>query len=272
MYSLKLVTHHYWHRLCATSVCWFCNDFPFYGNQIFRNVFLSLVTSNSDQVLTLWLYNMINVGCELVGYHLATPLIDHKLYGRKRMQMVGFLMSFILFIIAAAIFPTLDNKGPGGHAFEAIYFVSSFWTQFGPNITTFLVAGEVYPAPVRATAHGVSAAVGKLGALSATVLYNYLGSRTKFWVVAWFGLVGFILTATFIPDTTGLDLREQGRYCQCVREGREDQYHGIAIRPRHLSVFECFVLHRHKNYDPKLDREAKVEELRQLYEKMNQGK
>lgn len=55
----------------------FCNDFPLYGNQIFRTVFLSLVTSNSgksfsipisryttnspqDQVMTLWLYNMIN--------------------------------------------------------------------------------------------------------------------------------------------------------------------------------------------------------------------
>lgn len=188
--SLKLVTNHYWHRLLATTLCWFCNDFPFYGNQIFRNVFLQLVTSNSDQVLTLWLYNMINVGCELVGYHLAALLIDHKAYGRKNMQMVGFIMSFILFIIAAAIFPTLDQKGPGGHAFEFIYFFSSFWIQFGPNSTTFLVAAEVYPAPVRATAHGVSAAVGKLGALAATVLYNYIGARTKFWVVAWFGLIG----------------------------------------------------------------------------------
>ena len=144
---------------------------------------------------------MINVGCELVGYHLAALLIDHKAYGRKKMQAVGFLMNFILFIIAASIFPTLNKKGPGGHGFEFIYFFSSFWIQFGPNSTTFLVAGEVYPAPVRATAHGISAAVGKLGALTATVLYNYIGSHTKFWVVCWFGLIGFILTVVFIPDT-----------------------------------------------------------------------
>jgi MFS family permease len=64
--SLKLVGNHYWHRLLATSVCWFCNDFPFYGNQIFRNVFLQIVTSSSDEVGTLWLYNLINIGCELV--------------------------------------------------------------------------------------------------------------------------------------------------------------------------------------------------------------
>jgi hypothetical protein len=52
-----------------------------------------------------------------------------------RMQAVGFIMTFILFIIAASIFPTLDKKGPGGHTFEFIYFFSSFFldtvrTQF----------------------------------------------------------------------------------------------------------------------------------------------
>lgn len=26
--SLRLVSSHYWHRLFATSLCWFCNDFP----------------------------------------------------------------------------------------------------------------------------------------------------------------------------------------------------------------------------------------------------
>ena len=269
--SLRMVGRHYWHRLFATSVCWFCNDFPFYGNQIFRNVFLTLVTSSSNQVLTLWLYNMINVGCELVGYHLAALLIDHKAYGRKKMQAVGFIMSFILFIIAAAIFPILDKKGAGGHAFEFIYFFSSFWIQFGPNSTTFLLAGEVYPAPVRATAHGFSAAVGKCGALTATVLYNYIGSRTKFWVVSWFGLIGFTLTLIFIPDTTGLDLREQERYWQFVRDGKENDYHGIAVHPRHLSLYERLILKRDRNYDPKLDRQSKIDELRSLYKAMNES-
>jgi hypothetical protein len=37
--------------------------------------------------------------------------------------------------------------------------------QFGPNCTTFLLAGELYPTDVRTTAHGMSAGVAKLGAL-----------------------------------------------------------------------------------------------------------
>lgn len=43
-----------------------------------------------------------------------------------------------------------------------------------------LLAAEAYPSPIRATAHGVSAAIGKLDALTAVVLYNYIGSNTKF--------------------------------------------------------------------------------------------
>ena len=75
---------------------------------------------------TLWLYNLVNVGCELVGYYLAALLVDHKLYGRKRMQAVGILMNFVLFVIAAAIFPKLGTMGASAHGFELIYFFSSF--------------------------------------------------------------------------------------------------------------------------------------------------
>lgn len=68
----------------------------------------------------------------------------------------------------------------------------------------------------------------------------------KFWVVPWFGLAGLLVTWAFLPDTTGLDLREQERYWLCVRQGREQDYHGIAIHPRHLSWYERVVLKRQK--------------------------
>jgi hypothetical protein len=85
----------------------------------------------------------------------------------------------------------------------AIYYLSSFFNQFGPNSTTFLLAAEVYPTSIRATAHGLSAACGKLGALLPAIIYNYTETRTKFWIVTWFGLAGFLLTVLVIPDTTG---------------------------------------------------------------------
>ena len=263
--SLKLVFTHYWHRLLATAVGWFCNDFFFYGSKIFSSVFIQIINPNST-VVAAWLWNLLSVGCALVGYYLASLLIDYKFYGRVRMQAVGFAILFVIFIIAAALFDKLQTPGPPVKVLQFMYYFAQFWSQFGPNGTTFLLAAEVYPAPVRATAHGFSAACGKLGALVPAVLYSYIGNQTKFWVGCWFGLIGLILTILFVPDTTGLDLHEQERYWLCVREGRPEDYHGIAIHPRHLSFYEHRILKRSKAYNPELDRLAKVAELRAKYE------
>lgn len=78
-----------------------------------------------------------------------------------------------------------------------IYFFSSFWGQFGPNCTTFLLAGELYPTEVRTTAHGISAGVAKLGALWAAIMFNYLDKRTEFWLTASFNVAGCALPAVF---------------------------------------------------------------------------
>lgn len=82
----------------------------------------------------------------------------------------------------------------------------------------------------------------------------------------WFGLAGVVVTFFFIPDTTGLDLREQERYWTYVRQGRAEEYHGVAVHPQHLSVYERWVLKRHLAYDPEKDREDRVDALRVVYE------
>lgn len=236
--SLKLTFKHFGGRLFATAGAWFANDIFFYGNKLFQSEFISVISPESkSSILPAWEYNIINITVSLVGYYLASLLIDCKLYGRKAMQLVGFAMCFICFIVPAfkySHYTTLSHITE----FQTMYFLSSFFNQFGPNSVTFLVAAEVFPTPVRASAHGFSAAIGKLGALTAAVLYNYIDTPTKFYVVPWFGLVGMIVTCVFLPDTTGLDLREQERRWQFIREGREEDYRGVAVHPRHLSMWE----------------------------------
>jgi len=85
-------------------------------------------------------------------------------------------------------------------------------------------------------------------------------------IVNWFCLAGFIVTVIFLPDTTGLDMQEQERYWAYVRAGRAGEYCGIAVHPRHLSLWEKVVLKRHLAYDADLDRMAKMAELRAEYE------
>jgi hypothetical protein len=78
----------------------------------------------------------------LVGYFSAAAFVGYPHYGRKRMMGVGFLMMSLLFLVCGAAFGPLTSTTAGLHAFQALYMLSSFWNQFGPNCTTWLVAGE----------------------------------------------------------------------------------------------------------------------------------
>ncbi|CCC06108.1 hypothetical protein SMACR_00326 [Sordaria macrospora] len=259
--SLSMTTRHFGGRLLATAGCWFCNDVFFYGNKLFQAQFISVISGGSSSVMTGWIWNLYNVIISLVGYYLASLLMDNRFYGRKMMQQVGFLMCFIMFVIPA--FKLEYYTSPAGiKSFQAMYFLSSFFNQFGPNSVTFLVAGEVFPTPIRASAHGFSACMGKAGALLASVLYNYIDTQTKFYVVPWFGLAGMVLTWLFLPDTTGLDLKEQERRWSYIRAGKAEDYHGIAIHPMHLSLWER-LRGVGKHYNPELDHKQKIEDMRE---------
>ncbi|KAH8910427.1 MFS general substrate transporter [Coniochaeta sp. PMI_546] len=258
--SLKMACNHFGGRLLATAGTWFANDVMFYGGRLYISKFIEVITDNNKSVMVTWVWNLCNVIVSLAGYYLASLLIDNKLYGRKMMQQVGFFMCFLMFIIPAFNYGYYSSKA-GIHAFQAMYFLSSFFNQFGPNSVTFLVAGEVFPTPIRASAHGFSACVGKAGALLATVLFNYIDTQTKFYFFPWFGLAGMLLTWLFLPDTTGLDLKEQERRWSYIRKGRGDEYHGIAVHPTHLSLWER-IRGIGKLYDPKLDERSRIEDLR----------
>ncbi|TNY17701.1 major facilitator superfamily domain-containing protein [Rhodotorula diobovata] len=265
MQSLRLLNAHYWGRLVATAGAWFANDVFFYGTKVFASTFIGIIHPGASLVVT-WEYNLINLAVSLCGYYLGMLFIDDKRYGRRNMQQVGFAFDFLIYLFAAIFFEQLRAPGAPIAAFQFMYHFSSFWNQFGPNVVSFLVAGECFPASVRSTAHGFSAACGKLGALLPTVVFHYLSDRNKFWFAMPFGALGVIVTALFLPDTTGLELREIERYWRCVRAGHPELYHGIAIHPHHLSWYERVVLKRDRYYDPKQDKLDRIEELRVLYE------
>ena len=262
--ALKMTFKYFGSRVVATAGGWFCNDVFFYGNKLFQSSFIKVITDSSS-LYPNWTWNLVNITVELCGYYLACFLVDNKLYGRKWMQQVGFFMCFIMFVIPA--FKYEHYTSPAGiHGFQAMYFISSFFNQFGPNSITFLVAGEVFPTPIRATAHGFSACCGKLGALFAAILYVYVtDSQKRFYIVPWFGLIGMLLTFFFLPDTTGLDLQEQERRWGYLRSGRGKEYHGIAVHPQHLSVWER-ICGESKTYNPEMDWKSKVEDMRTEWE------
>jgi MFS family permease len=127
------------------------------------------------------------------GYLLAIARLDR--IGHRRLQLIGFAMMGLCFLIIAAIPGMTTTVAP----FLLVYGVSYFFTEFGPNMTTFVMPSELYPVSMRATGHGISAGIGKLGAFIGVFLFPLLND--------WFGLRGtLLLTAAVAALGFGLTL------------------------------------------------------------------
>ncbi|CAI9775977.1 unnamed protein product [Fraxinus pennsylvanica] len=70
-----------------------------------------------------------------------------------------------VFIFALAIPYNHWNHKENRIGFVVIYLLTFFFSNFGPNATTFVVPAEIFPARLRSTCHGISAAAGKAGAI-----------------------------------------------------------------------------------------------------------
>ncbi|KAL3162223.1 hypothetical protein ABBQ32_009926 [Trebouxia sp. C0010 RCD-2024] len=259
--SFRLLFRHFWHRLVGTGGIWFCNDWYFYGNGVFRSTFVGLLVGSNASVQVNWLYSYINAGVQLVGYYAAANLVDYRWVGRRRLTVFSFIMVAAIFASVAGAYDHLVDRShrKNIHVFQFLYYISSFFGLFGSHTTSFLLSAEMYPAPIRSTAHGISAATGKVGSILVVVWLNYLGNRNKFWITWPFALLGAIICWVFVADNTGLDLAEQERRWFFIRNGRPEDYHGPAVHWRHLSRWERHVCKTHLQYDP-------VEDLRQRRE------
>jgi PHS family inorganic phosphate transporter-like MFS transporter len=68
-----------------------------------------------------------------------------------------------MFFLMAALYLPLRNHN--NTALFVIYCFLLFSLSFGPNVTTFVLPAETYPHTIRSTFNGMSAALGKLGAV-----------------------------------------------------------------------------------------------------------
>lgn len=94
--------------------------------------------------------------------------------GRLPIQNMGFAVLTVVFVILASAYHLILE-----HSIELFIFlftVAQFFFNFGPNVTTFVIPGEVFPTRFRSTGHGISAASGKLGAILAIYAFGPLKS------------------------------------------------------------------------------------------------
>lgn len=149
------------------------------------------------------------------GYWVSVATIDTL--GRKKIQFMGFTILTILFCIMGFGYNYILANSKNG--LLAIYVLAQFFFNFGPNTTTFVVPGEVFPTRYRSTSHGISAASGKVGSIigqGAIATLRTRGATTSNanpWmdhvleIYALFMLLG-VFTTCFIPETKRKTLEE----------------------------------------------------------------
>jgi predicted MFS family arabinose efflux permease len=91
--------------------------------------------------------------------------------------------------------------------------MSYFFTEFGPNTTTFIYPAEIFPVEVRTTGHGISAAAGKLGAFAGAYLFPDIlasswGLRGVEIVAGIVCVIGMGVSAWLLPEPKGLSLEQ----------------------------------------------------------------
>jgi PHS family inorganic phosphate transporter-like MFS transporter len=191
-------------RLIGTSAAWFLMDAAYYGNTVSSPLVLSAL--HSDRTLLQKTLTQLGIFAVFAapGYAVAAFTMDRL--GRKTIQAVGFGMMALTFVVLAFV-PNLEKMAV---PFLVIYGLSFFFTEFGPNATTFVYPSEVFPVRVRTTGHGIASAMGKLGGFAGVFVFPYLlnwkgllGAESAAAVAC---VIGAIVTITMLPETKGKSL------------------------------------------------------------------
>jgi len=189
--------------LAGTAGTWFLLDYAYYGNTISTPQILSLISPSASTMTKIALQLAIFVVAAVPGYILAIATLDK--IGHRKLQLTGFAMMALCFLIIAAVPGLTTAVAP----FLIVYGVSYFFTEFGPNMTTFVMPSELYPVTMRATGHGISAGVGKLGAFIGVFLFPALqssfGLRGTLLLTAGVSVLGLALTRV-LPEPAGRSL------------------------------------------------------------------
>ena len=150
------------------------------------------------------------------GYAAAVLTMD-KL-GRKTIQIVGFAMMAVTFGLLAMI-PNIQQLT---YPFLIIYGLSFFFTEFGPNATTFVYPSEIFPVRVRTTAHGIAAAMGKFGGFLGVFTFPFFmrshGLPVAEGVAAAVCILGLVCTVFLLPETKGKSLEELSDWSSDIDE------------------------------------------------------
>ncbi|KAK9121533.1 hypothetical protein Syun_019150 [Stephania yunnanensis] len=235
LFSKEFVMRHGLHLL-GTATTWFLVDVAYYSQNLFQKDIFSAIgwispaqSMNAlEEVYRIARAQLLIALCGTIpGYWFTVFFIDY--IGRFVIQLMGFAFMTI-FMFALAIPYDHWIKKENNIGFVVMYAFTFFFANFGPNSTTFVVPAEIFPARLRSTCHGISAAVGKAGAIVGALGFLYAAQsqdRTKTdagyppgigvkYSLIMLGVINFVgaLFTLLVPESKGRSLEEiSGETC-----------------------------------------------------------
>jgi PHS family inorganic phosphate transporter-like MFS transporter len=217
-----------WHML-GTAFSWFLLDVDFYANGLFSHEVTAKILSDTTGKTTSFEDTVNSAVLCLIsvpGYYLSVLYLES--FGRKNVQRNGFLAMALCFAICGFAhdwFLDGSKHSLKRWLFLVVYALTFLFSNFGPNTTTFVIPGEIYPPEVRATCHGISAASGKLGAAAGAYFFPLVlgasgengiprpqGLKFCFYLCSGIAIFGAIVTTLFIPTYGALELERENKY------------------------------------------------------------
>ncbi|XP_073047596.1 low affinity inorganic phosphate transporter 3-like [Primulina eburnea] len=228
LFSKEFVRRHGLHLFGTTST-WFLLDIAFYSQNLFQKDVLSDIgwipkaetMSAVGEVFRIAKAQTLIALCGTVpGYWFTVAFIDSM--GRFAIQMMGF---FFMTVFMFAIGIPYNYWRTHRVGFVVMYGLTFFFANFGPNATTFVVPAEIFPARLRSTCHGISAATGKAGAIIGAFGFLYaaqdpktptagyppgIGVKKSLIILGVINALGMLCTFA-VPETKGRSLEEASK-------------------------------------------------------------
>ncbi|KAH9107807.1 hypothetical protein LEN26_000624 [Aphanomyces euteiches] len=190
----------YTKEFIGTSLGWFLFDITFYGNVIFTPIILDqLYQGEATTIVDIAQFSVFTSLIALPGYYMSYFMVGRLDF--KQIQMQGFFVMALLFLIMGLFYDTLESLKM---LLFIMYGLTFFFSNFGPNVSTFSLPAELFPSAHRVQLSGMSAAAGKLGAAVGAYWYGWIEATSSVaMVLVISGLVsalGLAVTSFFIPS------------------------------------------------------------------------
>ena len=208
--------------MLGITLSWFFSDILFYCNFLMQVLIIKTIIDNADDgdddeyltMTTIAGVGLISSVLFWFGGILSVNTLKHT-------SALGLMLQgFVLISILLLLYVIVTTFMPWNHLtlilFLAIYISIYFFIGYGPAPATFIVPSIMFPKQLRNTANGVSAGLGKIGAIVFTYMtiqvnIDLRGLMTFFCGTSVLGAASTIFTARVYMDAITIGQQRAAR-------------------------------------------------------------